>query len=179
MKMWATGFLCMALAVPAWAAIGEGDDPGEAAEAAVGLPQSGSAVALPDESELETIEKTEDVALPEEKEGSRLDSSSSIEPPSTWKPMNFILGAVGGALLGGYVGFIQSAGPDGVNQDKLATNLPLYAAGGAVGGGLIGLVLGAMVAPDPTPPSAGLPTGPMLSLGVSPHGAQMGLRLAF
>ena len=47
-----------------------------------------------------------------EKRASSLDTEGVVKPKSRWRVGNFLLGAVGGALVGGYFGFAVARRPE-------------------------------------------------------------------
>lgn len=132
-----------------------------------GLPEA--AVSLPEEADRVEAEDSA-VDLPAvEKLESKLEASMVPRKKGKWRWTNFVLGAVGGALVGAYLGFADAATPEGLDETKAATSLPLYAGIGALGGGLLGLGLGALVAPDYAAPKAQLPLGSFVYLQTSPQ----------
>ena len=77
------------------------------------------------------------------------------EKPKRFLWGNFFLGAAGGALLGGVVGFLgftQSEKTGGIDYNKARVVVPLATAGGALVGGVLSVLLGATTPPPATPP---------------------------
>ena len=74
--------------------------------------------------------------------------------PSRFQTGNFILGFLGGALLGGAAGvLLLSTDSNGVlDQDKLKVMLPLGLVGGGLIGGTVSLLLGATSPQEAQPP---------------------------
>ena len=76
-----------------------------------------------------------------------------------YKRTDFLLGALGGGVRGGGVGFLLfSADRDGsLNKKKAKKAVPIAAGSGVLLGGLLGLVLGATSENPAAAPRVGLP----------------------
>jgi hypothetical protein len=97
--------------------------------------------------------------------------SITHETHSRFRLGNFVLGALGGALLGGVAAFLFfGQGSNGsLDYDRVHTVVPIGAGGGAVVGGVLSLFLGATSPEEPVPPAEGLlprPLGPRLALNL-------------
>lgn len=71
------------------------------------------------------------------------------EKPSRYKLSNFLLGFLGGALLGGAYGVLSSGGKEG---STMGQNAAIYGGGAALTLGLAGLFLGATTPEEAKPP---------------------------
>lgn len=130
----------------------------EAAAAGAGVPP-----ALPDElnetapAEAPTEAPAAEPGLPSEA-FKALEQPVVEEAPSKFKISNFLLGFLGGALLGSAAGVLVGGGRDGAAMGAAAA---LYGAIGGLAGGGLALLLGATTPEEARPPrvESGLPRG--------------------
>jgi uncharacterized protein YcfJ len=91
------------------------------------------------------------------------------EPVSRFRTGNFILGFIGGALLGGAAGvlFFSQDASGGIDQDKLKVAATAGVLGGGLLGGTVAVMLGATTPEEARPPQVeGRRPTPMLVASV-------------
>ena len=147
------------LLAPALPLLAEDAAPAAVSPAAQAVPAADpNAPALPDTTAPQDVSVTADVkAAPVEVPKDVLAQPGRARPddkPSRFSLGNFVLGFIGGAILGGAAGvlLLSDDGSGGIDQSKLRLMLPLGLVGGGLVGGTISLMRGATTPEEARPP---------------------------
>ena len=117
------------------------------------LPESSAAQDLSPTAAPSTEVKAAPVEVPKDVLAQPVQAKAE-EKPARFRLGNFVLGFLGGALLGGAAGvlFGSTDSTGALSQDKLKVMLPLGLVGGGLLGGTLSLLLGATTPEEARPP---------------------------